>query len=115
MNAIVVTGFLADKRFRGDWEKQHLINASNTLLHALTVTNKSGSTVWIQLHDHASAASESTPEEYPLPTNSVLSVTNRSYATGLFVRAVTAAGGSTLIAADDIKIQADYSTGPIAS
>lgn len=56
-------------------------------------------------------------EEYPLaaaadaPAN-VLSITNARFKRGLYVRAVTAQNGSTLISGDDIKFTPRYRTGP---
>lgn len=56
-------------------------------------------------------------EEYPLgaaadaPSN-VLSLTNARFKRGLYVRAVTAQNGSTLISADDVKFTPRYRTGP---
>lgn len=52
-------------------------------------------------------------EEYPLPTNSVLSVQMKRFVQGIYVRGVTAADGSTLISASDLKIVAHYATTPL--
>lgn len=57
-------------------------------------------------------------EEYPVlaepsaPAN-VGSLTNARFGRGLYVRAVTAASGSTLISADDVKFTPRYRTHPI--
>lgn len=59
-------------------------------------------------------------EEYPLgaetaqPTN-VLSLTNAKFGRGLYVRAVTAINGSTLISAADIKFTPRYRTLPLTN
>lgn len=64
------------------------------------------------------AASAPVAEEYPLlaagsaPSN-VLSYSNARFTRGLYVRAVTAQNGSTLISADDIKYTPRYVTAPI--
>lgn len=65
-------------------------------------------------------ASSPISEEYPLaaaadaPSN-VLSLTNARFKRGLYVRAVTAQNGSTLISGDDIKFTPRYRTGPNAN
>lgn len=53
---------------------------------------------------------DGTPYEYPLPTNSVLSVSGKRFWKGIYLRGVTAADGSTLISASDLKIDADFVT-----
>jgi hypothetical protein len=114
----IVQGRLADQRSKNDWGKSALITAKNAELRSLIVTNKSASTVWIQVFDSDTGTNPETvdanPEEYPLPTNSVLTVTDLRFTTGIFVRAVTAAAGSTLIGANDVKIRCDYQTGPVS-
>jgi hypothetical protein len=64
-------------------------------------------------------ASAPVAEEYPLsaaasPPTNMLSYTNARFKRGLYVRAVTAQDGSTLIGADDVKFTPRYRTGPIA-
>jgi hypothetical protein len=72
--------------------------------------------------DLASYAAGTVPviEEYPVgaassaPTN-VVSVTNARFKRGLYVRAVTAQNGSTLISAADIKYTPRYRNGDIVT
>lgn len=108
---------LADQRSKSDWAKALLVTDKNAEMRSLIVTNKSASTVWIQVFDSNTGTSPETqdanPEEYPLPTNSVLNVTDLRFHNGIYVRAVTAADGGTAISADDVKIRCDYQNGPI--
>lgn len=109
-----VLGYLADQSVANAdlaWGTALQITTQNTELYSLTVTNKSGSTVWVQVFDSASGASGNA-REYPLPTSSVLSITGKRFRNGVYVRGVTAAGGSTVISGDDLQFDADYMIGP---
>jgi hypothetical protein len=108
----VVLGYLADQRVANAdlaWGKALQITTKNTELHSLTVTNK-GAACWVQVYDSASGVSGN-PREYPLPADSVLSLTGKRFANGLYVRGVDDAGGSA-IAGDDLQFDADYMLGP---
>lgn len=108
----IVLGYLADQVAFTDWAKDLQVSAKNLSLYSLNVVNK-GSDCWVQLFDSASGASGN-PREYPLLANSILTVTNKRFGNGLYVRAVTAADGSTLIAGNDVQIDAAYMTGPVS-
>lgn len=108
----VVVGFIADQNYMGDWEAAKQISTTPTLLRSIDVTNKNASTIWIQLYNSASGASGVPFGEYPLPTNLTLSITDRRFPAGLYVRAVSSQGGS-LLGTSDIKICCGYETRPI--
>lgn len=107
----IVSNYFADQGSVTDWGKSRQVTTKNAKLFALTITNK-GADCIIQIFDAAAGADSSVPLEYPLPSQSVFSLTERKFNNGIFVRAVTAFGGSTLIGTDDVKIDAQFMTHP---
>ena len=83
------------------------------MLRSLIVSYKGTAAAWLQVFDTADSGSlPSAFEEFELVgTNSIADLRFRN---GVYVRAVTAAGGSTPISADDCKFRADYETGPLS-
>lgn len=90
------------------------VTAENCVLGALTVLNKSASDIWLQIYDSASGAT-GTRRQYPLPANSYFNLVNKRFGSGLYVRGVTAVGGSSLVGATDLEIDADFITHPVSS
>ena len=76
-------------------------------LHYLTAFNKSGSTVYIELYDHASAAT-GTPRTLPGAAGAVVGWSQLKMRTGIFVRAVDAASGGSVIAGNDVKFDCGF-------
>lgn len=102
-----------------------VINANTFSLHGTRAAALAGTDAIVPDADDdtgtfslaSDASSAPVHEEYPLaaaadaPSN-VLSLTNARFRRGLYIRAVTAQNGSTLISGDDIKFTPRYRTGP---
>lgn len=102
------------------------VDATTITLHANRADGLSGSGPVAPANDNetgtldlaSNVTSAPVAEEYPVlneasaPAN-VGSLTNAKFSRGLYVRAVTAAGGSTLISGDDVKFTPRYRTHPI--
>jgi hypothetical protein len=107
----IVSNYFADQGSVTDWAKSRQVTTKNAKLFALTVTNK-GADCIIQIFDEADDSAAGIPLEYPLPGGTVFSLTERKFNNGIYVRAVTAFGGSTPISGDDIKVDAQFMTHP---
>lgn len=106
----------------GPWarEKNRQIAAKNTLLFELTVDNGGSGSFWVQLWDVAAAgdigggSADAAPDyEVEVPAGSFIPFGFKSgyqFHRGLYVRCVTALGGSTAIAANDAKFSGRHIT-----
>jgi hypothetical protein len=108
---LAVRGHVGDQMVLQDWGTLKQVTDKNAILHLLTVVNK-GVDCWIQVFDSAAGAT-GTPREYPLPQDSVLSLSNMRFLNGIYVRAVTSADGSTPIVGNHVQIDAHYMTHPL--
>ena len=107
---IFVKGFYSDQGQVEDWGKSKAFSAKPCDLHYLVAVNKSGSTVYIELYDHPSAAT-GIPRVLPLPDITVggfASWTELKMRNGIFVRAVDAASGGSVISGNDVKFDCGY-------
>lgn len=107
MNPFVVAGYFADQGLPQAFGKSVQFTAKPNKLYYLTAYNKSGSTVYIQLYDSASGAS-GVARELPCAAGGVVGWSQLNMRNGTFVRAVTAADGSTLISGDDVKFDCGF-------
>lgn len=116
-------GYIGNQPDVNDWgtaAKQ--ITTKNARVHALVVANRNAATTYfVQIFDSAAGAAGSVDGanvsryDLPLPANEVLTLQDSQFNTGLYVRVVTAAGGSTLATASDIKITTEYLTWPLSN
>lgn len=110
----VALTYTADENYIGAFAPSHVVNAKNTRLFSLLAVNK-GSDAWLEIYDHASAAT-GTPIELPLLASSFMSVVfpnGKKYGNGVFVRLVSSQGGS-VVAGNDLKVSAEFMTGPVS-
>jgi hypothetical protein len=97
-----------------DYAKDVQILAKNALLFHLVAMNKSANDYWLQIHDLAAGSGTSAVPEFELllPAQSFVPFGFHSngwqFGNGIYVRAVTAAGGTTLIASNDVKYTYQY-------
>ena len=103
----IVLGFYADQGEPQAFGKSKAFATRTCRLHYLTAFNKSGTTVYIELYDHASAAA-GVPRLLACPTMTAVGWAQLKMRTGIFVRAVDAASGGSLIAGDDVKFDCGY-------
>ena len=104
----------ADQNLQSAWCKSQVVSAKRTQLSSLLVVSKSATDYWLELYDHASAATGE-PLELPLSGGSIVSLAwapGKQFVNGVFVRAVDAQGG-TLIGTDDIKVTAEFADNAI--
>lgn len=97
-----------------DYAKEIQIIAKNGLLFHLVAQNKTATDVWVQIHDLATGTGTSAAPEFevmlpglsfvpfPFPEN------GWQFVNGIYVRAVTAVGGSTLIGSNNVKFTYAY-------
>lgn len=105
-NPIVVNGYYADQGGVQDWGKSYQFTAAPASLVYLTAFNKSLSTVYIELYDAATATG--TPRVLPCAAGSVVGWGQLRMGTAIFVRAVDAASGGSLIGSNDVKFDCGY-------
>lgn len=99
-----------------DYAKEIQVLAKNVVLYHLVAQNKSATDYWLQLHDLAAGSgTDAVPEfEIFLPGQSFVPFTFHSegwqFGNGLYVRAVTGAGGlhGALIGSSDVKFTYAY-------
>ncbi len=116
-------GYIGNQPDVNDWgftNKQ--ISTKNARVHALVLANRSAATTWfVQIFDSAAGAAGSVDGsgipryDLPLPAGEVLTLQDSQFNTGLFVRVVTTAGGSTLISTTDIKCTTEYLVWPLSN
>lgn len=116
----VVLAYGADQPGKTDWTKKQEISNRNASLFSLVVRNKHASTDFhVQIFDivnEAAIGSEVPEFDVPVYAGSYTPFAfagGRRFKRGIFVRAVTAVGGSTLISGDDAKFTWDIMEGPI--
>lgn len=104
---MIVEGFFADQGAPQAFGKSAVITARPAKLFYVTAFNKGGSTVYIELYDHPSAAT-GTPRVLPLAAGGYVGWSQVLLRNGGFIRAVDAASGGNLIAGDDVKFDFGY-------
>lgn len=107
MFPLAINGFLADQGAPQAYGKSKQFSTKPASIGFLSAYNKSGSTVYIELYDSASGASGE-PELLPCPTKTLVYWSQLKMRNGIFVRAVDADTGGSLIAGDDVKFSARY-------
>jgi hypothetical protein len=94
------------------FEKAHQVTAEKAKMGSLTVINKGASDAWIKVQDTADGGTDSGPVIYWLPCSSGSFVSIASagmrFGKGIYVSAVTAAGGATPISGSDCWIVCEY-------
>lgn len=112
MSFCIVSNYFADQGGVTDWGKSRQVTTKNAKLFALTVTNK-GADCWVQIYDYDGGAGDpGVPLTFPLPADSVFSLTERKFANGIYVECTTDSAGDTQIAGDNVKIDAQFMTHP---
>lgn len=109
----VALAYTADQSLQSAWVASQVVSAKNTRLFSLLVVNK-GADAWLEVYDHASAAT-GTPIELPILQNSFVSMVypnGKQFGNGIFVRLVSTQGG-TIIAGTDMKVTAEFMHGPL--
>lgn len=111
--------YAADQPSHSDWTKAVQISTQNAKLFELVVANKSGTDFFVQVFDKASAPGGGDVPVYdlPVPQGSFLPfgwAGGRPFGNGIYVRCVTAQGGSTAIPGDDAKYTWNLMTGPLS-
>ncbi len=109
----IVLGYIADQEYHSAaFEASKQVTTKYTELRAIDVTNQSGGTLWVQLWNSANAGVAGTiVGTYPLPTNSTLSVTDKRFPAGLYVRGSATPTGA--VASADLWISASYTERPL--
>lgn len=97
-----------------DYAKEIQIIARNALLFHLVAMNKSTTDYWLQIHDLATGTGTSAKPEFEVFLSGQSFVPfafhkeGWKFGNGIYVRAVTAAGGSTLIGSNDVRFTYQY-------
>jgi len=102
-----VNGYYADQGSVEAYGKSKQFTAKPASLAYCSAYNKSASTVYIELFDSASGAS-GTPRVIPCPTKTLIYWSQLRMRNGIFVRAVDADSGGSLIADDDVKFDCGF-------
>jgi hypothetical protein len=107
MNPFIVEGHFADQGAPQAFGKSVAFSTKPSKLFYLTAFNKSGATVYIELYDHPSAAT-GTPRVLPCGAGGFTGWATLKMRNGIFVRAVDAASGGSVIAGDDVKFDCGF-------
>jgi hypothetical protein len=107
MMPLAVIGFYADQGEPQAYGKSKQFTAKPSKLHYLTAYNKGASTVYLELYDSASGASGE-PRVLPLASKQLVYWSQMRMRAGIFVQAVDADTGGSLIADDDVKFDCGF-------
>ena len=108
----IVLGYIADQEYHSAaFEASKQITTRYTEMRSIDVTNQSAGTLWVQLWNSPDAGVTGTiVGTYPVPTVSTLSVTDKRFPAGLYVRGSATPTGA--VASADLWISAGWTERP---
>lgn len=110
MFPLAINGYYADQGGPEAYGKSKQFNTKPASIGFISAYNKSASTVYIELYDTADGTSLGglTPAVLPCPTKTLVYFSQLKHRNGIFIRAVDADSGGSLIAGDDVKFDCRY-------